>query len=364
VTNPRRPIEVWTTSFSIPQWTARQGIIVEDLGFDGITVSDSQNLSADPYVTMTAVAARTSTLKVAPSVTNPVTRDAAVTACGIASVQAESRGRAVLGIGRGDSALAHIGLAPASVAHFEDYLSRVQGYLRGEPVPFQRSSYRTVGVKDIETLGLVNAPEASVMSWIRPDQPKVPVYATATGPKVIDAAARVADGINFAVGVDPVRVKWAIDRARAARAAAGLDPGELSLGMYISVVPEVDQDAARKLISGDVASFARFSVMHGVAVGEVSDESKKTLQDIHAAYDMNEHFRDTSAQAKVLTDDFIDTYAITGPPGRCTELIAELLSLGLDRLLVSTSARGSDRGRTDGYREVFAREVLPVLREL
>ena len=74
-------LEVWSTSFSVPRWSARQGVTVEALGFDGITVSDSQNLSADPYVTMTSIAAATTTLKVAPSVTNPVTRDAAVTAC-------------------------------------------------------------------------------------------------------------------------------------------------------------------------------------------------------------------------------------------------------------------------------------------
>ncbi|WP_169813427.1 LLM class flavin-dependent oxidoreductase [Nocardia vaccinii] len=360
----RPPLEVWNSSFSIPRWTARQGVIVEELGFDGITVSDSQNLSSDPYVTMMAVAAATSTLKVAPSVTNPVTRDAAITACAIASVQAESKGRAVLGIGRGDSALAHLGLAPASVKRFEDYLSRVQGYLRGEDVPFERSAHLQAGVRDVETLGLVNAPTSSVMSWIRTDLPKVPVYATATGPKVIDAAARTADGINFAVGVDPTRVKWAIDRARSARAAADLDPDTLSLGLYVSVVPESDQSKARRLISGDVASFARFSVMHGEAVGNVSEESKRVLQDIHSTYDMNGHFRDTSPQAQVLTDEFIDSYAVTGEPRRCLDQIAELLDLGIDRLLVSTSVRGSDRASADEYRTIFAGEILPGLRDL
>lgn len=364
MTAGRRGLEVWSTSFSVPRWSARQGVIVETLGFDGITVSDSQNLSADPYVTMMSIAASTTTLKVAPSVTNPVTRDAAVTACSVASVQAESRGRAVLFIGRGDSALAHLGLAPATVKHFEDYVSRVQAYLRGQAVPFQRTSHLAAGLKGVETLSLTNAPTESIMSWIRQDEPKPPVIATASGPRVIDAAARVADGINFAVGVDPERVKWAIDRAKAARAAAGLDPDGLSLGMYVSVVPEADQHSARRLISGDVASFARFSVMHGTPVGNLSEERRKVLEDIHGAYDMNEHFRDTSAQAQVLTDEFIDSYAITGSSAECVDRIAELLGLGLDRLLVSTSARGSDRTAGDAYREIFGTEVLPALRAL
>ena len=104
--------------------------------------------------------------------------------------------------------------------------------------------------------------------------------------------------------------------------------------------------------------------MHGEAVGNVSEESKRVLRDIHSTYDMNDHFRDTSPQARVLTDDFIDSYAITGDPQRCLDQIAELLTLGIDRILVSTSARGSDRALTDDYRTVFAAEILPGLRDL
>lgn len=362
MTQGRGALEVWSTSFSVPRWSARQGQIVEALGFDGITVSDSQNLSSDPYVTMMAIVAATTTLKVAPSVTNPVTRDAAVTACSIASVQAESKGRAVLFIGRGDSALAHLGLAPAGVPYFERYLARVQGYLRGEAVPFDRDWYLASGIKPVETLSLTNAPAESRMTWIREDQVKPPVVVTASGPRVIDAAARVADGLNFAVGAEPERVKWAIERATTAREAAGLDPEGLSLGLYLSVAPETDQAAARQLIAGDVASFARFSVMHGTPVGNLTDERRKVLGDIHGSYDMNDHFRDTSAQARVLTDDFIDSFAVIGSPAQCADRICRLVDLGVDRLLVSTVARGSDRSAAEGYRELFASDVLPVLR--
>ena len=55
-----------------------------------------------------------------------------MTASAIATVHVESGGRAYMGIGRGDSALAHLSRVPHSVAAFEDYLVRLQGYLRGE----------------------------------------------------------------------------------------------------------------------------------------------------------------------------------------------------------------------------------------
>ena len=50
-------------------------------------------------------------------------------------------GGAVVGIGRGDSALAHIGRAPVRVAAFERYLKAVQGYLSGRSVTFDELDF-------------------------------------------------------------------------------------------------------------------------------------------------------------------------------------------------------------------------------
>ena len=66
--------------------------------------------------------------------TNSVTRDAAVTASAAVALQVESEGRAVLGIGRGDSAVQRIGRCEDPVASFERYLASLQAYLRGESV--------------------------------------------------------------------------------------------------------------------------------------------------------------------------------------------------------------------------------------
>ena len=79
---------------------------------DGFAVVDSQNLSGDSYVALAMAARDTKKIKLGTGVTNPLTRHPAATASAIASIQLISDGRAVLGIGRGDSSLAHIGRAP------------------------------------------------------------------------------------------------------------------------------------------------------------------------------------------------------------------------------------------------------------
>ena len=120
-------------------WRARGG--------PGIGIVDSQCLSGDTYVALAMAAAATSTLRLATAVTNTATRHPAAAASAAASVQAESGGRFVLGIGRGDSALAHLGLAPAPVAQFEHYLQRLQGYLRRDEVPFDLATDTLGGLR-------------------------------------------------------------------------------------------------------------------------------------------------------------------------------------------------------------------------
>jgi 5,10-methylenetetrahydromethanopterin reductase len=201
----------------MPSAFARRAKRAEASGYDGITIVDSQNLSGDCYVGLAAAAAQTTRIRVGTGVTNPFTRHAAVTACAIATVHAASGGRAVLGIGRGDSALAHLGHAPASPDVLAHYLDQLQGYLRGEEVPFDESG-------DLARLDLAHQPTGSRIQWLRPGRySKVPVDVAATGPKVIAIAARLADRVTFAVGADPTRLRWAIDTARSARATAHLD---------------------------------------------------------------------------------------------------------------------------------------------
>jgi len=53
-------------------------------------------------------------------------------AAAAATVQEVSGGRFVLGVGRGDSGQAHLGLAPMPVPLFERYVDRLQRYLRLE----------------------------------------------------------------------------------------------------------------------------------------------------------------------------------------------------------------------------------------
>src|SRR5262245_48311994 len=94
-----------------PKRAAQTARLVEELGFASLLMPDSQNLAPEVWGQLMLAAAATSRIRLGPGVSNSVTRDAAVTASAALALQVESDGRAVLGIGRGDSAVQRIGQA-------------------------------------------------------------------------------------------------------------------------------------------------------------------------------------------------------------------------------------------------------------
>jgi 5,10-methylenetetrahydromethanopterin reductase len=354
-------MEVWITGVASPRASARTARQLEEAGWDGFLVVDSQNLSGDPYVALAMAATATTRLGLGTGVSNTVTRHAAVTACSIASVDRVSNGRAVLGIGRGDSALAHLGRAPGRLGGFERYLRQVQTYLRGESVPFDDIDIPTAIAPPLSALALADAPPASRIGWIAQGR-KVPVEVAASGPRVIAIAARHADRVMFALGADTERIAWGIQTARAARRDAGLDPDGITFGAYLNVGCHTDITRARELVKGGLTTFARFSVMHGTTSGPVSAADDAVLHALRNAYDMKAHTMANSQQAGVLTPDFIDRFAITGPPDRVIERLRQVRALGLDKISVSGGMRGASAEDAALSKSLLETEVLPALR--
>ena len=183
-----------------------------------------------------------------------------------------------MGIGRGDSALAHLGRAPASVGLLERYVRAVRAYLAGESVEFKDLGFSESTAPDVATLELADTPAASRLVFRRPEDPLVPIEVAATGPRVIAAAARSADRIAFALGADPERLAWGIETAKTARNEAGLDPDSLSFAACVNLVAHPQIESAREMVAGGLTTFARFGVMHGKVHGPVDDSQRAVVE--------------------------------------------------------------------------------------
>ena len=122
----------------------------------------------------------------------------------------------MLGIGRGDSALAHLGRAPAQLGQFERYLRQLQTYLSGAAVSFEEIDIPHEVAPPMSELHLHDAPTASRIGWIA-GSAKVPVEVAASGPKVIALSALHAERVMFTLGADVERLQWGIELARKTR---------------------------------------------------------------------------------------------------------------------------------------------------
>jgi 5,10-methylenetetrahydromethanopterin reductase len=351
-------MEIWNLGVARPRGAMADARRLEDAGWSGCALVDSQNLSGDVYVALAMAATATERIGLSPGVTNPATRQAATTAGAIASVQRISSGRAVMSIGRGDSALAHLGRAPARLASFERYVRNLHRYLAGESVPFDDIEMSDETAAPLVALGLAGAPPASRIEWIG-DVPRVPLEVAATGPRVIAIAARHADRVMFSLGAEPDRLAWGVETARRAREDAGLDPGAISYGAYVNCACHASIDVAREIVRGGVTTHARFSVMHGQVAGPVSASEREVLDAVFDHYDMRAHTRSDSPQAAFVTAEFIDRFAIVGSPDHCVDRFRELAALGLSKFVLSgVGARDADGVEA---RALFEGHVLPAL---
>jgi 5,10-methylenetetrahydromethanopterin reductase len=151
------------------------------------------------------------------------------------------------------------------------------------------------------------------------------------------------------VGASVDRLRDCIKLARDARAAAGRDPGSLPIGCHIPAAVAtggVSLAEARDIIRGAVLRHTRFSAFDGHVLAGVSEQDREAVLrsfEITRDHSRNMPKKADFSVASVLPDDFVDRFAIVGDPEQCAERFREIMSLGVDRILVLTRVPTTDR---------------------
>ena len=147
--------------------------IAEDVGFEYAWITDHYN-NKNVYETLALIAANTETIKMGPGVTNPYVRSPAISASAIATIDEISNGRATFGIGPGDKATFDaLGIA------WEKPVSTIKA-----------------AIADINTLLDGGKTEAGAqLGGAKKVQDAIPIYMGAQGPKMLETAGEIADGV-------------------------------------------------------------------------------------------------------------------------------------------------------------------------
>lgn len=284
---------------------------IESLGFDQLWLTDSSLHSRNPYVYLTLAARRTTRLVLGTAVTNPVTRHPAVTAVAISSVDAVAGGRAILGIGAGDRPLLSLGLKPAPLAQLEASVVAIRGLLAGDTV-------------DIDGNGFALA-DAHMRVQGRAD---IPIYMSASGPKTLELAGRVADGVILLGGLHPEGLQWAIDHIDRGVHAAGRTARPVVTVFAYGAVDENEEEAVaagRTIAAWFPKTAPVYCEMAGLP-GELIDR-------IRRSYSGGE-FQEAEAAAALLPLDFVQRMALCGGVGSARAHIRNMFELGVDAITV------------------------------
>jgi 5,10-methylenetetrahydromethanopterin reductase len=289
--------------------------VAERLGYGHVWIGDSHLIWREAYVTLAAAATATDRVVLGTSVTNLVTRDPAVVASAFATLHEAWPGRVILGAGLGDSAVETMGKKPSRLAAFEAELRRVRALLAGEEV----------------------ATEAGTMRLAHAVGDTVPIYVAGSGPRILELAGRVADGVIVLAGVRPDRVRRALDAVRAGARAAGRAPERLDLVLWVPCALSDDERGAREAVKAHVARAVNRPLPF-----ELDDEERRVVAEVRGTYDYSRHMDRHAAQARAVPDWLVDRFAIAGGPATCRAALDSLRRTGIRQVAIIPYGPGPD----------------------
>lgn len=291
----------------------------EELGFSHIWVGDSHLIWREAYVNLAAAALNTSRVKLGTGVTNPLTRHPSVVASAFATLEELAPRRIVVGIGLGDSSVETMGLKPARVADFEQAVSQMRSLLAGEEVALDSG---TIHLK-------------------HPPKDKLPVYIAASGPRMLELAGRIADGVIILVGVAPDYIRRARARIEAGARAAGRSLEDLHLVLWVPCAVGA-AGPAKEAVKAHVARV----VAHPLPFA-LEEREARVLDEIRKAYNYYQHMDARASQARVIPDWLVDRFAIAGSPEECRARVEALEGSGIHQIaIIPYGVGGGDREET------------------
>lgn len=270
----------------------------EDAGFHGVGVNDHHHAGRDVYAVLTLAAANTERLTLFPATTNPVTRHPLVLASSANSLSEIAPGRIMLTLAPGFLSVEKAGKPQARRQHLGEVVTALRQLVAG-----QRA---TVDGHELYINNTTGTP------------PKI--FILAAGPKMLELAGEVADGVMMLVGLHPAAIEAARTHIRAGEQRAGRPAGSVE---EIFIVPTAIEDfeTAREWPRRFFRPGKQFLTYPSAANLHWLRAAGIDIADDH----------DPAAISPELAAEVCDAFGVFGPPEYCA-----------DRLLRANEESGVD----------------------
>ena len=279
--------------------------LAEDVGFEYAWITDHYN-NKNVYETLALLADATETIKMGPGVTNPYVRSPAISASAIATIDEISEGRATFGIGPGDKATFDaLGIA------WEKPVSTIKA-----------------AIADINTLLSGGKTEAgAALGGAKAVQEHIPIYMGAQGPKMLETAGEIADGVLINAS-NPKDYEAAMPMIKKGIEAAGGDK-EFDVGAYTATSIGADSDAAKNAAKIVVAFIAAGSPPPVIERHGLPEGFNTQMGEFLAKGDFG-------GAIGAVTPEALDAFSVCGTPDEFIPKIEGLAEMGVTQYVAGS----------------------------
>ena len=292
---------------------------MEAAGFDLLGYGDTQNLLPESHVALTAMALATSRVRFAPTVSNPVTRHPAVAASAFVALQQLSGGRAVFAIGTGDSAVRNIGERPARVAEIEAWCRAFADLVAGRRAHWREREFQL----EFETDPL-------------------PLWIAADGPRMLELAGRIADGVMLGSGISDEVVGDNLARLRVGAESSGRNLADLEVWCLTRAHFAASESEGWEDVAYTLASQAHHAFRFHFEGKRVPKEHEAGLRRLLTGYRSDQHnlAAHGAHNSALVTENGLSEFLgrrflLAGAPEEIAVRIQHLAALGVDGLLLA-----------------------------
>jgi 5,10-methylenetetrahydromethanopterin reductase len=289
--------------------------LAEKKGFDSAWVAEEYYLR-DAMVTITAMASSTFRLKLAMGVVNPYTRNPALAAMSLTTLNEIANGRVIFGLGSSAKVWIEdqMGIPMGNrLKVMREYITILRDLLNGNKVTFSGEYFK---FKDV---ALRN----------KPVYPHVPIYVAAVGPRMLQLAGEIADGVVLTSGNSPEYVRYAVKQLAEGAKKANRDVSEIDVASY--VIYSVNEDRKKAMDeSRYLIAYVLSPPEYGNLLCEVSGMDPKSLDPVREAF--SEGYE--ANVDRFIDDMFVNTFSASGRPDDCRRRLQEYMDAGVNTPVV------------------------------
>ncbi len=320
---------------------------IEDAGFDGAGILDSQMICRDTFVTMAMAANATSKLNLFPAVTNPFGRIPSVLAGAAQTVAETAPGRTKFIIGTGYTSASTIGRRPATLRQMRRCIMEVKALLAGEAVQYDGMTNRLDFAGSDGGAG-------------------VPVLMAASGPRSLELAGEVADGALVLVGYTPGIVGKAMEHLETGAKRSGRTLDDLDVMFAVRTCVADSTEEAQRLARPVAAHWAllwggpNWLPYSGLDIPhyEVPQAVRDVYPDLGHAPNWEEAIELTRFVDDEVNGQLCDALGLIGTAEYCTSRIKEMAQHGVKQLYLMPCLTFAP---PEAEVQAFGKHVIPAL---